>query len=97
MENRDIKLLYTDESEIKVYRIEDFFSSGTGGNICKSKREARDMHKGGGLYINKERIKPEQKYIMFVTKAYWDIPNKALMPYYLLTEEEYQYAKENGI
>ena len=93
----DPKLLYTDESKVQVYRIVDFVTDVTGNKICKSKREARELHNSGGLYINKERVKPEQKYIMMITNAVWDIPNKALCPYYLLTEGQYEWVKENGI
>jgi len=93
----EFKLLYTDNSKIQICRVEDFVTDITGNKICKSKREARDLHKGGGLYINKERVKPEHKYIMFVTNAVWDIPNKSLAPYYLLTEGQYDWVVENGI
>lgn len=91
---KEPKLLYTDESKIQGQTIIDFMTS-TG--ICKSKREARELHKQGGLYINKERITQDKTHIIFITKAVWDIPNKALAPYYLLTEEEYEYVKEFGI
>jgi tyrosyl-tRNA synthetase len=95
MINSELKLLYTDESKIHSATVADFMVKS---GICKSKREARDMHKAGGLYINKQRIPTEITHIIYITNAVWDIPNKALMPYYLVTEEEYeQILKQGGI
>ncbi len=93
MHNSEYKLMYTDESKIHLATIEDYMVDR---GICSSKREAREFHKNGALRINKEVIQQHWKYILWVTKAHWDIPNKALTPYYLLTQEEYETVKQQG-
>lgn len=90
MINEELKLICSEESKALVMSIADFVTKHTDFQICKSKREANDLHKQGGLYINKERVDISQQWIVLVTKAVWDIPNKSLCPYYLLTQDEYE-------
>ena len=98
MVNSEIKLLYSDKSKVNVCHIEEYFTTKTDNKICKSKREVRELHSAGALSINKQKIEFEHKYIMWITNATWDIPNKALTPYYLLSEYEYEQLKtQKGI
>lgn len=93
MLNSELKLMYTDESKIHSSTIEDYVIDA---GIFSSKREAREFHKNNALRINKEVVDFKYKYILWVTKAHWDIPNKVLTPYYLLTTEEYEQVQIQG-
>lgn len=79
------KLIYTDDSKYSVTLIEDYlFNNG----VFKSKSEVRKLKDGEGLYINREKVSKDKKYILtFTDDVYWE-DAKSFIPMYLLSESE---------